>query len=72
MSDRFVEQRINIKFCTDLEKNASDNCAVLFEDYGGEAMKNSSVFEWYNRVKEGRENAEDDERSGSLRSDRTR
>jgi len=29
MSDRFLEQQINIKFCMKLWKNASDSCAVL-------------------------------------------
>jgi hypothetical protein len=42
-SDRFLEQRINVKFCAKVGKNASDTCAVLSEDYVGEAMK-SHVF----------------------------
>jgi hypothetical protein len=53
MSDRFLEQRINIKFCVKLGNNASDTCALLFETYGGEAMKKSDVFEWHRRFKEG-------------------
>jgi len=44
MSDRFLEQRINIKFCVKLEKNASDPCAMLSEAYGGEAVKKSKCF----------------------------
>jgi len=40
MSDRFLEQRVNIKFCVKLGKNTSDTCAVLSEAYGGEAIKN--------------------------------
>jgi hypothetical protein len=39
MSDRFLEQRNNIKFCVKLGKNASDTFAMLSEAYGGEAMK---------------------------------
>jgi len=65
--DPFLEERINIKFCLKLRKNANDSCAMLSEAYGGEAMKNSSVFEWHKRFKEGRENVEDDERSGRPR-----
>jgi hypothetical protein len=61
MSDRFLEQRINIKFCVKLGSNASDICAMLCEGYGGEAMKKSHVFEWHKRVKEGRKNMKDDE-----------
>jgi len=37
----------------------------------GEALKKSSVSEWHKRFKEGRENVEDDERSGHPRSHRT-
>jgi hypothetical protein len=70
MSDRYLEQRINIKFCVELERNASDNCAMLYEAYGGEAMKKSSVFEWYKWFKGGSEKFEDDERSGRPRSHR--
>jgi hypothetical protein len=39
MSDCFLEQWINIKFCVKLGKNESDTCAVL-----SEALKTSSVF----------------------------
>jgi hypothetical protein len=43
MSDQFLEQQINIKFCANLGKNASDTCTILSEDYGGGARK-SQVF----------------------------
>jgi len=61
MSDRFLEQRINTTFSVKLEANASDICAILSEAYGCEAMRNSSVFEWHKRFKEGHETVEDDE-----------
>jgi hypothetical protein len=41
---------------------------VLSDDYGEEAMKNSSVFEWHKQFKEVHKNMEDDERSGHPRS----
>jgi hypothetical protein len=44
MSDQFLEQQINIKFCVKLGKNASDICAVLPKAYRGEGMKKSRVF----------------------------
>jgi len=44
---------------------------MLSEAYGGEAVKESSVFEWHKRFKEGRENVEGDEWSGPPRSHRT-
>jgi len=44
---------------------------MLSEAYRGEAMKQSGVFEGHKRFKEGRENVENDERSGRPRSQRT-
>jgi hypothetical protein len=38
---------MNVKFCVNLENNVSYTCTVLFEAYGGEAVKNPSVFEWH-------------------------
>jgi len=64
MSDRFLEQRINIKLSEKLEKNASDTCEMLSEAYGGESVKRTSVSEWNIWFKEGRKNVKDDERSG--------
>jgi hypothetical protein len=34
-----------------LGKNASDTFIMLFEAYGGEGMKKSSVSEWYKQFK---------------------
>jgi hypothetical protein len=45
MSNRFLEQRIKMKICMKLGKNTSDICEMLSENYGGEAMKKSSVSE---------------------------
>jgi hypothetical protein len=72
IGDRFLEQRINIKFSVKLGKNASDTCAKLSKAFEGEAMKKSSVFEWHKQFKEGRENVEGDERSGCPRSQENR
>jgi len=70
MSDPSLEQRISIRFCVKLGRNASSTCAALSKDYGGDAMKNSSVFEWHTQFREGREFVEDDDRSGRPRSHR--
>jgi len=43
-SDRFLEQRINIKFWVKLGRNANDTLAIL-----SEAMRKSSVFECHKR-----------------------
>ena len=37
---------------------------MLQEVYGDETMSRSCVFEWHKRFKEGREDVEDDSRSG--------
>jgi hypothetical protein len=52
MSEWFLEQQINIKFCVKLGKNASDTCAVLSETFGGDTMKKSHVLEWHKQLKE--------------------
>jgi hypothetical protein len=62
MSDRILEQGINIKFCVKLEKNASDTCAMLSEAYGENVMKKASVFDWHKRFIEDLEIVEDDEK----------
>jgi hypothetical protein len=53
MSDWFLEQRINIKFCVTSGRNASDTCAMLSEAYGGEAVKKLSLSVWHKRLKKG-------------------
>ena len=61
MSDKNLEQRINIKFCVKIGKSGSETLAVAYGEY---AMKKLSVFEWHRRFKEGREDVQDDPRSG--------
>jgi hypothetical protein len=51
MSDRFLEQGINIKFCVKLGNNASVTCTLLSEACGAETVKNLSVFVWHRRFK---------------------
>jgi hypothetical protein len=71
MSDKNLEQRINIKFCVMIVKSASETLALLLVAYGEYAMKKSSIFEWYRRFKEGREDVQDDPRSGQLKTQMT-
>jgi hypothetical protein len=54
MSDRLLEQCINIKFCAKLDKSANETLQMLTEAYGTDAVKTSSVFEWQKRFIEGR------------------
>jgi hypothetical protein len=44
---------------------------MLTEAYGADARKTSSVFEWYKKFKEGREDVKDDERTGRPKTQRT-
>ena len=70
MSDKNLEQRINIKFCVNIGKSASETLAILTVAYGEYAMKKWSVFEWHRRFKEGREDVQDDRRSGQPKTQR--
>ena len=71
MSDKNLEQRMNIKFCVKIGNSASETLALLTVAYGKYAMKKSSVFEWHRRFKEGREDVQDDPRSGQPNTQRT-
>ena len=66
MSDKNLEQRINIKFCVKIGKSANETLALLTVAYGEHAMKKSSVFEWHRR-----EGVQDDPRSGQPKTQRT-
>jgi len=70
VSDKNLEQRINIQFCVKIGKGAREKLAILTEAYGEYALKKSSVFEWHRRFKEGQEYVQDDPRSGQLQTKR--
>jgi len=71
MSDKNLEQRINIKFCVKIGKSASETLALLTVAYGEYAMKKSSVFEWHRQFKEGREDVQNGPRSGQPKTQST-
>jgi hypothetical protein len=52
MSDKNLEQWINIKFCVKIGKSAGETLALLTLAYGEYAMKKSSVFERHRWFKE--------------------
>jgi hypothetical protein len=61
-----IEQRVNIKFCVKLGKTPTETYEMLQTVYGGEALsRSSSVFGWFERFKDGREDPLGDPRSGS-------
>jgi hypothetical protein len=70
MSDKNLEQRVNIKFCVKIGESAIETLAILTAAYGEYAMKNSCVFEWHRRFKEGLEDVQDDPRSGQQKTQR--
>jgi hypothetical protein len=49
MSDKNLEQWINIKFCVKIGKSASEMLALLTMAYGEYSMKKLNVFEWHRR-----------------------
>jgi hypothetical protein len=53
MSEKNLEQQINIKFCVKIGKSASETSALLTVAYGEYAMKKWSVSEWHRWFKEG-------------------
>jgi hypothetical protein len=64
MSDKTLEQRINIKFCVKIGECASETSAILTLAYGEYAMKKWPAFEWYVLFEEGWEDVQDAPRSG--------
>jgi len=59
-----IEQRYAIKFCVKLNKSATETFASLTVAYGDATLSRTMVFKWHKAFKEGRENVEDDPRSG--------
>jgi len=47
-----------------LNKSATETFASLAEAYGDATLSTAMVFKWHKAFKEGRENVEDDPRSG--------
>ncbi|KAJ8953856.1 hypothetical protein NQ318_006707 [Aromia moschata] len=61
-----IEQRVNLK-CLNLvklRKTFTEAYAMLKEVYGNEQLSCTQVFEWFKRVKKGRETTEDDPHPG--------
>ncbi|XP_066951254.1 histone acetyltransferase KAT6B-like isoform X4 [Macrobrachium rosenbergii] len=59
-----MEQRINLKKLVKLGKGPTECLKLLKEAYGEDAMSRPRVFEWHKRFKSGREEVEDDPKSG--------
>jgi hypothetical protein len=59
-----IERRYDSKFCVKLNKSATETFASLTETYGDATLWRTAAFKWHKAFKEGRENVEDDSRSG--------
>ena len=59
-----IEQRYAIKFCVKLNKSATETFASLTEAYGDALYRELWFLSGTKLSKEGRENVEDDRRSG--------
>ena len=66
-----VEQRINLKFLVRLGKTPTEALKLLQEVHGNDKISRTRLFEWHRRFKEGREEVEDDHRSGRPSTSRT-
>ena len=64
MLDINVEQCVNVKFCVQLGKSATETYDLLKKVYGDECLSRTQVFEWFKMFKEGREQIGDDRRPG--------
>jgi hypothetical protein len=53
MSDKNLEQRLNVKFCVKMGKSASEMLAPLTVAYGEYIMKKSSVFKFHRGSRKG-------------------
>jgi hypothetical protein len=59
-----MEQRANIKFCFKTGKTATETFQLIKQAYGDNALSRTRIFKWYARFRDGRENLENDKRSG--------
>ena len=65
MQSDTLEERLAIKFCFELGKNATETYGRLqTAAFRPSCMNRASVFEWHKRFKEGRGSVRDDEMCG--------
>ncbi|KAG5320944.1 MOS1T transposase, partial [Acromyrmex heyeri] len=69
--DSKLEQRTCIKFCCKNEIKCSDTLKMLQKCYGDDTLSKTQVYQWYERLKSGREAVEDDARPGRLSTSKT-
>ena len=62
--DLSMEQQFAIKSCFKTGKSVTETLQMVNAAYGDQALTRSNVFQWYGRFHDGREDIEDDPRSG--------
>lgn len=62
--DTFIEQRVCIKFCVRNDISGANCLEMLERCYGDDTMARSKVYKWHKTFQEGREEVEDEHRSG--------
>jgi hypothetical protein len=63
-----LEQRYAIKFCVKMGNSASETLEMLRKAYGQATLSSVQVYRWHKAFKDGRESAEDEQRSGRVTS----
>lgn len=61
---RSLEQRYAIKFCVKLNKTFTETQDLLKQAYGDEVLSRARIHAWHKAFKDGREDLEDEQRSG--------
>lgn len=61
---RSLEQRYAIKFCVKLNKTFTETQDLLKQAYGDEVLSRARTHAWHKAFKDGREDLEDEQRSG--------
>ena len=64
MEKRNLKGRWAIKFCVKLNENATETYEKLKWAYGEHAVWRTQVFRWHKAILDGRENVEEEPRSG--------
>jgi len=64
MEKRNLEQHCAIKFCVKLNENATETYEKLKRAYGEHGQSRTRVFRWHKAFLDGRENVEEETRSG--------
>jgi len=59
-----MEQRLAIKFCFKAGESGTETLQMVNAAYGDQALSRSNVSRWCGRFRDGREDIEDDPRSG--------